>query len=81
MIVHGNIVINNYQQDSRVLYTFQLLGKFLDIFVRNFICLKTLNSEISFIKVWFTDQNFIPLEDRRLNKHQFSYQLKCKNKK
>ena len=31
-------------------------GQLLDISIKNFISLKTFNSEFSYIEVWFTDQ-------------------------
>ena len=46
ILVHCNIVNNNYQQDSRVLYTFVLnksFGQFLDISLKIFLFLKTFN--------------------------------------
>ena len=52
------------QQDSRVLYTFvpnKLFGRLLDISPKNFVLLKTFNSEFSFIAVRFTEQNSKPL--------------------
>ena len=63
--IFGNIVNNDYQQDSRVLYTFvpnKSFGQLLDISPKNFIFLKTFNSECSYIEVWFADQNSKPLE-------------------
>ena len=65
VIVHCNIVNNDCQQDSRVLYTFvpnKSFGQLLDISPKNFIFLKTFDSEFSYIEVWFTDQNSKPLE-------------------
>ena len=65
VLVHCNIVNNNYQQNSRVLYTFvpnKLFFQLLDTSPKNFIVLKTFDSEFSFIEVWFTDQNSSPLE-------------------
>ena len=65
VLVHCNIVNNDYQQDSRVLYTFvpnKPFGSLLEISPRNHIFLKTFNSEYDEIKVWFTDQNSHPLE-------------------
>ena len=59
VLVHCNIINNNYQQDSKVLYTFfpnKLFGQLLDISP------KSLNSEFSYIEVWFTDQISKPLE-------------------
>ena len=65
VLVHCNIVNNDYQQDSRVLYTFVpniSFGLLLDILPKKFIFLKMFNSEFSDIEVWFTDQNSKPLE-------------------
>ena len=59
VIVHWNIVNNDYQQNSRVLYKFfpnKLFGQLLDISLKNVIFLKTFDSEVSYIKVWFIDQ-------------------------
>ena len=60
VLVHCNIVNNEYQRNSRVLYTFvpnKSFGQLLNISTTKFIFLKTFNSEFSFIEVWFTDQN------------------------
>ena len=65
VLVHWNIVNNDYQQDSRLLYTFVPNKSFvslLEISPTNHIFLKTFNSEYDAIKVWFTDQNNQPLE-------------------
>ena len=65
VLVHCNIVNNDYQQDSRVSYTFvpnKPFGSLLEISPTNHIFLKTFNSEYDEIKVWFTDQNSQPLE-------------------
>ena len=65
VLVHCDIVNNDYQQDSRVLYTFvpnKPFGSLLEISPTNHIFLKTFNSEYDEIKVWFTDQNSQPLE-------------------
>ena len=71
VLVHCNIVNNDYQQDSRVLYTFnpnKLFGSLLEISPTNHIFLKTFNSEYDEIIVWFTDQNSQPLEiEGRIN--------------
>ena len=53
ILVHFNIVNNDYQQDSRVLYTFapyKAFGQLLDISTKHFIFLKTFNSEFSYIE-------------------------------
>ena len=47
IIVHFNIFDNNYQQDSRVLYTFvpnKSFGQLLNVSPKNFIFVKTSNS-------------------------------------
>ena len=65
VLVHCNIVNNDYQQGSRVLYTFvpnKPFGNLLEIAPTNFIPLITFNSEFQTIEVWFTDQNIQPLE-------------------
>ena len=65
VLVHCSIVNNNHQHNSRVLYTFipnESFGQLLDISPKIFIFLKTFNSEFSYIKIWFTDQNSKPLE-------------------
>ena len=69
VLVHCNIVNNDYQQDSRVLYTFipnKPFGSLLEISPTNHIFSKTFNSEFHYIGVWFTDLNNQPLkiEDR-----------------
>ena len=48
VLVHFNIINNDYQQDSRVLYTFipnKPFGRLLEISPTNHIYLKTFNSE------------------------------------
>ena len=63
--IHCNIVHNNYQQDSRILYTFisnKSFGQLLNISPKLFMFLKTFNSEFWYIEVWFTDQFSKPLE-------------------
>ena len=65
VLVHCNMVNNDYQQDSRVLYTFipnKPFGSLLDVSPTNHIFLKTFNSEYHEIEVWFTDQNSQSLE-------------------
>ena len=65
VLVHCNLVNNDYQQNSRILYTFVLnkpFGSLLEISSPNHIFLKTFNSEFQEIKVWFTDQTSKSLE-------------------
>ena len=71
VIVHCNILSNDYQQDSRVLHTFVPNKRFvslLEISSTNHIFLETSNSEYDEIIVWFTNQNNQPLEiEDRIN--------------
>ena len=65
VLVHCDIINNDYQHDSRVLYTFvsnKSYGQLLDISPKSFIFLKIFNSEFLYIEVWSTDQNSKPLE-------------------
>ena len=69
VLVHCNIVNNDYQQDFRVLDTVVPNKPFdglLEISPTNNIFLKTFNSEYNEIIVWFTDQNsqLLEIEDR-----------------
>ena len=65
VLVHCNLVNNDYQQDSRILYTFgqnKPFGSLLEISPKNHIFLKIFNSEFQEFDIWFTDQNSKPLE-------------------
>ena len=71
VLVNCNIANNDYQQDSRVLYTFvpnKPFGSLFELSPANHIFLKTFNSKYDEIIVWFTDQNCQPLEiEDRIN--------------
>ena len=70
VLVHCHFVNNDYQQDSRVLYIFvpnKSFGELLDISPKNFIFLKAFGSELSYIEVWFINQNPKPLEIYKIN--------------
>ena len=65
VLINCNIVNNNSQRNSKVLYTYVpniLLGQLLDISSKNFIIIKTFNPEFSYTEVWLTDQTSNPLE-------------------
>ena len=65
VLVHCNLVNNNYQQASRVLFTFvpnKQYGQLISISPNSLIFLKTMNTEFSEIEIWFTDQNNNSLE-------------------
>ena len=65
VLVHCNLVNNDYQQNSRILYTFvpnKTFGSLLEISPPNYVFLKTFNSEFQEVKIWFTDETSKPLQ-------------------
>ena len=69
VLVHCNLVNNDYQQDSRILYAFvsnKAFGSLLEISPTNHVFFKSFNSEFQEIKFWFTDQAsaLLELEDK-----------------
>ena len=57
VLVHFNIINDDYQNDSGVLYRFisnDSLVKLLEISPKKIIFLETFNSKFSFTQVWFT---------------------------
>ena len=64
-VVHCNLVDNNYQQKSNVLFTFvpnNQFGQLINIALHSLTMLGATNTEILFIEVRFTDQNSEPLK-------------------
>ena len=60
VLVHCNLLNNNYQQASEVLFTFvpnKQFGQLITITPHSPTMLKTTSAEFSFLEVWFTDQN------------------------
>ena len=65
VLVQCNLVNNNYQQASKVLFTFvpnKQFGQLITISPHSLTMLKITNTEFSFIEIWFTDQSNRPLE-------------------
>ena len=65
VLVHCNVLNNNYRQASKVLFTFvtnNKLGQLIGITPHSPTMLETTNAEFSFIKIWFTYENNKPLE-------------------
>ena len=57
VLVHCNLVNNNYQQTSKVLFTFvpnKQFGQLINISPYSLTMLSTTNTEFLFIEVWFT---------------------------
>ena len=58
LLVHCNLVNNNYHQASKVLFTFvpnKQFGQLITITLHSLTMLKTTNAELSFIEIWFTE--------------------------
>ena len=65
VLVHCNLVNDNYQQAFKALFTFlpnELFVQLITITPFSPAMLKTTNAEFSFIEIWSTDQNIRPLE-------------------
>ena len=65
VLVHCNLVKNDYQHASKVLFSFAPNKKFvqlLNISPHVFTMMNTINTKFSSVEVWFTDQSSKPLE-------------------
>ena len=57
--MHCNLVKNDYQDTSKVLFSFvpnNQFGQLLNISSHSSTMMNTVNTEFSFVEVWFTDQ-------------------------
>ena len=65
VLVHCNLIKNDYQHTSKVLFSFvpnKQFGQLIDISPRSLTMMNTFNTEFSFFQVWFTDQTSKALE-------------------
>ena len=65
VLVHYNLVNNNYQQASKVIFTFvpnKQFGQLITNGPHSLIVINTTNIEFSSIEVWFTEQKSKQLE-------------------
>ena len=65
VLVHCNLVNSNYQQASKVSFTFvpnKQFGQLTSISPHSLTMLNTTSTEFLFVEVWFTDQNSKQLE-------------------
>ena len=63
--VHCTVVNNSYQQASKVLFALvpnKKYGQLITVSLETLIILETVNTQFSFIEIWFTDQENRPLE-------------------
>ena len=59
VLVHCNLVKNDYQHTSKVLFSFvqkKKFGQLINISLHSLTMMNTINTELSFLEVWFTDQ-------------------------
>ena len=59
VLVHCNLVKNDYQHTSKVLFSFvpnKQFGQLINISPHSLTMMNTVNTEFSFVEVWFTDQ-------------------------
>ena len=60
VLVHCNLVKNDYQHTSKVLFTFvpnREFGLLINISPHAFTIINTINTEFSSVEVWSTDQS------------------------
>ena len=63
--MHCNLVNNDYQHNSKVLFSFvrnKQFGQLITIPSFFLTMINTVNTEFSFVEVWFTDQSSKVLE-------------------
>ena len=59
VLVHCNLVKNDYQHASKVLFSFvpnKQFGQLINISPHSLTMMNTVNTEFSSVEVWFTDQ-------------------------
>ena len=59
VLVHCNLVKNDFQHTSKLLFTFapnKKFGKLINISPHVFTMMNTVNTEFTYVEVWFTDQ-------------------------
>ena len=65
VLVHCNLVKSDYQHASKVLFSFapdKQFGQFINISPHSLTMMYTVNTEFSFVEVWFIDQSSKALE-------------------
>ena len=69
VLLHCNIVQNDYLQNSKLLYEFvpdETFGQLISVKPPVFIQCKTRDTIFDYIEIWFTDQdnNYLQIEDK-----------------
>ena len=63
--MHCNLVKNDYQHTSKALFIFvpnKQFGQLINISPHSLTMMNTVNTEFSFVEVWFTDKTTKSLE-------------------
>ena len=65
VLIHCDLVKNDYQHTSKVLFSLvpnKQFGQLINISAHSLTMMNTINTEFSFVEVWFTDQASKALE-------------------
>ena len=65
VLVHCNLVKNDYQYTSKVLFSFvpnKQFGRLINISPHSLTMMNTISTEFSFVELWFTNQTSKALE-------------------
>ena len=65
VLAHCNLVKTDYQHASKVLFTFipnKKFGQLINLSPHAFTMMNTVNTEFSYVEIWFTDQYSKALE-------------------
>ena len=63
--MHCNLVKNDYRHTSKALFTFvpnKKFGKLINISPHALTMMNSVNTEFSYVEIWFTDQSSKALE-------------------
>ena len=63
--MHCNLFKNDYQHSSKVLFSFVLkkqFGQLINISPNSLTMMNTVNTEFSYVEVWFSDQTSKAIE-------------------
>ena len=65
VLLHCNLFKNDYQHSSKVLFSFVLkkqFGQLINISPNSLTMMNTVNTEFSYVEVWFSDQTSKAIE-------------------
>ena len=65
LLVHCNVVKSDYQHTSKVLFSFvpnEKFGQLINISPHSLKMMNKVNTEFSFVEVWFMDDKYLKLK-------------------